>query len=121
MTKAEEAFDAHWGSQREAMLGADVGHLEELLADGFTLTHMTGYVQIKREWLDDIKTGPMRYHSIDDLELAVDPSVPMVTVRTLTDATIWGSRGVWKLQLKIFLAMEGGRLFASRTVASTWR
>jgi hypothetical protein len=35
----------------------------------------------------------MRYHFINDLEVAVDSSVPMAIVRTFTDATIWGSRG----------------------------
>jgi Domain of unknown function (DUF4440) len=117
VTKAEAAFGAHCGSQREAMLGADVGHLEELLADRFTLTHITGYVQTKRKWLDDIKTGQMRYHSIDDLELAVDLSVPMVTVRTLADATIWGSRAVWRLQLRIFLESDAKGVFGSGYLA----
>ncbi|MFE5621112.1 nuclear transport factor 2 family protein [Streptomyces virginiae] len=35
----------------DAMLEGDTATLDELLAEEFTLTHMTGYVQPKAEWL----------------------------------------------------------------------
>lgn len=39
-----------------------------ILADDFTLTHMTGYVQAKAEWLDAIETGQMQYHRMETIE-----------------------------------------------------
>jgi hypothetical protein len=49
-----------------------------------------------------------------------DTDEPVLTARTRTDATIWGGRGVWPLQLQIHFVHHGGRWVAARTVASTW-
>lgn len=119
----EAAVRANYESQREAMVTGDVHRLGGLLGDGFTLTHMTGYVQPRQEWLDEIATGSMRYHAMADVALTVsgNDSNPTVTVRTLTDATIWGMRHEWRLRLRIDFAQDGhGRWLATRTVASTW-
>ena len=106
----------------EAMVLKDAAELEGILADGYTLTHMTGYVQPKADWLRDIETDRMQYHSMDTVEVAVgrDGSVPVLTARTLTDATIWGGHGTWRLQLRSrFERHDDGWIF-TRTVASTW-
>jgi len=40
--------------------------LDELLDDGYTLTHMTGYRQSRAERLEQVNTGEMRYHDFQD-------------------------------------------------------
>jgi hypothetical protein len=40
-----------------AMVAGDTDALSALLADGFTLTHMTGYVQPATEWLTQMDEG----------------------------------------------------------------
>ncbi|MHA7207925.1 nuclear transport factor 2 family protein [Arthrobacter sp. MDT1-65] len=110
----------------EAMMGQDSHQLGELLAGDYSLTHMTGYLQPKTEWLDDISTGQMRYHDIVTVELDIDTpaddqnGAPVLTARTLTDATIWGGRGTWRLQLRSWFEPSGDDWVFSRTVASTW-
>lgn len=119
----EAAVRASYQAQHEAMVTGDVDALADQLADGFTLTHMTGYVQSRREWLEQVASGAMTYHSITDVALSldhVDTAEPVLTVRTRTDATIWGSRGTWPLQLRIHFVHDGTRWMAARTVASTW-
>ena len=126
MTDESKATAARrsWAAQREAMVEGDAESLGEELAPGFTLTHMTGYVQARHEWLREVASGSMAYHAIHDVEVSVDTSAedegPVLTVRTRTDATIWGSRATWPLQLEIHFADSDGRWIASRTVASTW-
>jgi Domain of unknown function (DUF4440) len=77
----------------EALVAGDLAALDSILADGFTLTHMTGYVQSKSEWLDAIETSQMQYHRMETVEATVstEGTVPGLTARTLTDATIWGT------------------------------
>ena len=106
----------------EAMVAGDVAELASILADEFTLTHMTGYVQSKSEWLDAIETGQMQYHRMETVEatLGTDPTVPELAARTLTDATIWGSRATWRLVLRSWFEPRGDRWIITRTVASTW-
>lgn len=109
----------------QAMVDRDVQMLEDILGDNFTLTHMTGYRQPKREWLDDISTRQMEYHDIATIDVSIDASTgadgsAVLTARTLTDATIWGGRGTWRLQLRSWFERSGDDWVFSRTVASTW-
>jgi hypothetical protein len=106
----------------EAMVAGDLAGLDAILADGFTLTHMTGYVQAKAEWLDAIETGQMQYHRMETVEatLSTEGAVPALTARTLTDATIWGSRATWRLTLRSWFEPHGDDWVIARTVASTW-
>jgi hypothetical protein len=106
----------------EAMVAGDLAELGTILADGFTLTHMTGYVQAKSEWLDAIETGEMQYHRMKTVEAthSTDGTVPVLTARTVTDATIWGARATWRLTLRSWFEPRGDGWVITRTIASTW-
>jgi ketosteroid isomerase-like protein len=114
---------ANYEGQRRGMVAGDADALGALLADDFTLVHMTGYRQPRAEWLADVRSGAMTYHSMEDVDVSVDVSgdAPVVTARTRTEATIWGTSGTWPLQLRISFAHEGSAWVAVGTVASTWR
>jgi uncharacterized protein DUF4440 len=114
---------ASYEGQRRAMVAGDAEALGALLAGDFTLVHMTGYPQPKAEWLADVRSGAMTYHSMEDVDVSVDVSgdAPVVTARTRTAATIWGASGTWPLQLRISFAHEGTAWVATGTVATTWR
>ena len=116
------AVRANYQAQRDAMLTADADALDVLLADGFTLTHMTGYQQTKTQWLADVRSGEMTYHTIQDIDTSIDLSgdAPVIDARTRTEATIWGSHGTWPLRLRIHLTHAGGSWLAAHTVATTW-
>ncbi|ANP73170.1 nuclear transport factor 2 family protein [Cryobacterium arcticum] len=109
-------------AQREAMVDADVSRLGSLLTEDFTLTHMTGYQQSRAEWLDDIATGQMTYHSIRNVDITpvVTAASVTLTARCHTHATIWGTEGTWPLQLRIDFVRTSVGWAAKRTVASTW-
>lgn len=105
-----------------AMVAGDLAELDSILANGFTLTHMTGYVQSRSEWLEAIESGEMQYHRMETVEaiLSRDGTVPALTARTLTDATIWHSRATWRLTLRSWFEPHGNGWVITRTVASTW-
>lgn len=104
------------------MLERDTAQLSNLLADDYTLTHMTGYVQPKAEWLAQIDSGQMRYHSARPHSVAVDidGDTAVLVGRDLVDATIWGSRGTWYLQLTTTYERHDDAWIAVRTVATTF-
>ena len=114
---------ANYERQRRAMVAGDADALGALLAGDFTLVHMTGYRQPKAEWLADVRSGAMTYHSMEDVEVSVDVSgdAPVVTARTRTAATIWDASGTWPLQLRISFSHDGTAWVAAGTAASTWR
>ena len=118
-----DAVLTSYGDQRRAMVAGDADALGALLASDFTLVHMTGYRQPRAEWLADVRSGAMTYHSMEDVDVSVEVSgdVPVVTARTRTAATIWGATGTWPLQLRISFAHDGTSWVATGTVATTWR
>ena len=113
-----EAHRALW----RGMLERDVDLLDGLLDDAYTLTHMTGYEQPKAEWLADVESGRMRYHSTRPPSTSVDVTGDRAVVvgRDVVDATIWGSRGTWNLQLTTTYQRHDGDWTALRTVATTY-
>ena len=118
----DEDITRNYLAQCDAMVGADVSELGSLLAPDFTLTHMTGYLQSRNEWLDDIVTGQMTYHSIRNVSIIpaiANESVALIG-RSHTHATLWGAEGTWPLQLSVEFARTPGGWIATRTVASTW-
>jgi hypothetical protein len=122
MTVTAEAIEALHEAMCEAMVAGNLTELDSILADGFTLTHMTGYVQSRSEWLEAIESGEMHYHRMETVEATsgTDATVPELTARTLTDATIWGSRATWRLTLRSWFEPRGDGWVITRTVASTW-
>lgn len=118
---AGQVVGAHRAMYR-GMLERDTAVLDELLADDYTLTHMTGYEQPKREWLAQIDSGRMRYHSAQphDTAVEVDGDTAVLVGRDVVDATIWGSRGTWNLQLTTTYQRCGDAWIAVRTVAATF-
>ena len=111
-----------WESLREAMELGDVSGLEALLADEYTLTQPTGTVLTKRRWLADLDADRIRYHRIEDVEVAVAGAgpAPVVTVRTITEATTDGFSSRWPLQLRTSYRPGGGSWLATGTVVTTW-
>lgn len=119
---SDKLMGALYETMCDAMVAGDIAGLDSVLAEEFTLTHMTGYVQSKAEWLDAIETGQMQYHRMETVEATPSPegTTPGLTARTLTDATIWGSRATWRLTLRSWFEPRDEEWVIARTVASTW-
>ncbi|MER5220614.1 nuclear transport factor 2 family protein [Streptomyces flaveus] len=118
-TPRDEVLDA-FRAQLRALTDGDTDALDDLLADGSTLTHMTGYVQPKQEWLAQIREGRFDYHSIVDLDVEVDGDTARMVGRTVTDATVYGTRADWRLQLTVDYAYENDAWIVVGSAASTW-
>jgi hypothetical protein len=105
-----------------AMLAARTDRLCVLLADQYTLTHMTGRVQSKTEWLKAIESGAMRYHAAEEksVTVAVTGDTALLVGRSVVTATIFGSHGTWNLQLTTSYARRDGKWLALRTAATTF-
>jgi len=104
------------------MVGRDIGLLDGLLDVGYTLTHMTGYQQSRSEWLAQVSSGEMRYHDAQERSVAVQVTgdTAVLVGRSIVNATIWGSRGTWPLQLTTNYQLVNGGWIALSTVATTF-
>ncbi len=93
-----------------------------MLDDAFTLTHITGYVQPKAEWLAEIRAGRFTYHAIRQHDLTVAPTGDTVRLvgGIITDATVYGHRADWRLTLSRDYRRNGDSWLALRAIATTW-
>lgn len=112
----------NYRAQLRAMVDGDTDVLGGLLTEDFTLTHMTGYLQAKQEWLAQMRAGQFVYHDAQekDVTLDVDGDTARLVGRIVTDAAVYGSRANWPLQLTMDFIRAGGRWLASRSEATTW-
>lgn len=124
MTKDEEQIVQLYRAENEAMVKKDISRLDMILGDRMTLTHMTGYVQPKLEWIDQIQNEEMQYleskeEAIKDIR--VEEIWGQLTGQNLVTAKIWGgSKNVWPLQMKMYFEKNNGRWVISKQVASTY-
>jgi hypothetical protein len=105
-----------------AAMAGDTARVSELLDDSYTLTHITGYVQPKEEWLAAITSGEMQYHAIKEDSVTVDVTGDKAVLvgRSKVTATINGSRGTWNLQSTTTYARKNGKWIATKAVATTY-
>ena len=96
--------------------------LDELLAPDFVAVHISGYEQTKAEWLDQIRSGQMRYHGFEDVTatVTIDGDSAVAVTRNLVDATIYGSRATWPLESTTTYVRDGGTWKAQHSRATTY-
>ena len=68
---AEAAVLKREEARLQAMVKADLAALEDILADDLSYVHSSGSVDSKREFVDAIRTGRLKYKSYDRKEAAV--------------------------------------------------
>ncbi|MEV4130585.1 nuclear transport factor 2 family protein [Dactylosporangium sp. NPDC049742] len=120
--RVEDDVIRAYRAQLDAMAGGDTDALDVLLDAGFTLTHITGYRQPKAEWLTQMRAGQFVYHGIEErsIEVAVAGNNARLVGRIVTDATVYGTRAQWPLQLVLDYARTGESWIALRSIATTW-
>ncbi len=106
----------------DLMIARNSKEINTLLADDFTLTHITGRVQSKAEWLKEIEQETMKYYGYEEVSVSVkmDGNRAVLTGRNRLDARIWGSRNTWNLQQVMTLEKRNGKWVILNSVASTF-
>lgn len=106
----------------QLMIEKDTAGLNKILDTHFTLTHITGYVQSKEEWLAEIESERMKYYSYKEIKTTVklDGDQALFVGQNLLDARIWGTRNNWRLQQTIQLEKRSGKWIILKSVAVTF-
>lgn len=107
----------------QAMATADVDQLDQLLAPSFTLTHMTGYVQPRSEWLAQIKSGQMHYFKSEEqhIEITATDGGWQLIGQSLVTASIHGSgRHPWPLNTVMPIKSVNGQLQIMQAIVTTY-
>lgn len=120
----KEAIVQLYRDENQAMVKKDINKLNEILADGMTLTHMTGYVQPKLEWIDQIQNEEMQYFASKEdaiKDIVIEGDKASLIGQNQVQAKIWGGgTNTWPLQMKMFYEMRDGKWIIVKQVASTY-
>ena len=102
------------------MIDTDIPSINNILDKEFTLTHITGYVQTKKEWLSEIENENMKYYSSNEVkhDIKISGSSAELIWQSIIDARIWGSRNSWRLQQKMKLKKINNAWVILSSVAS---
>jgi hypothetical protein len=106
----------------QLMIDRNTKELNKILDPDFTLTHITGYVQSKKEWLSEIESERMKYYSYKEVKTSVEikGNKASFTGQNVLDARIWGSRNNWRLQQTMKLENRDGKWIILNSVATTF-
>lgn len=120
----EEAIVQLYRDENKAMVTKNLDKLNEILADSMHLTHMTGYVQPKFEWIDQIQNGEMQYLSSKEdaiKEVQITGNQASLIGQNRVQAKIWGGGvNTWSLQMQMFYRKRNGKWMITDQVASTY-
>ncbi|MBX2897959.1 MAG: nuclear transport factor 2 family protein [Cyclobacteriaceae bacterium] len=122
MTNEENQIIAVTDSVIQYMIEKSLDGLRTILDKDFTLTHITGYVQSRKEWFSEIETEGMKYYSAKKTkhEIKINGNEAVSTFQHLLDARIWGSRNTWRLQQKMKLEKRNNQWIVINSIASTF-
>ncbi|QNA46728.1 nuclear transport factor 2 family protein [Lacibacter sediminis] len=106
----------------ELMIEKNIAAMNKIVDKNFTLTHITGYVQSKKEWFSEIETERMKYYSYKEVKTSVeiDGNKGTFVGQNILDARIWGSRNNWRLQQTMQLEKRNGKWIILKSVATTF-
>lgn len=123
MTDRDEIISLY-RQENEAMVNKDIVKLNEILASTMTLQHMTGYVQPKLEWIDQIQNGEMKYYSsIEESikDIVIDGDKASLVGQNKVKASVWGSGiATWPLEMKMEFVKNNGKWIITKQIASTY-
>lgn len=110
--------------ENEAMVAKNINRLNEILAPTMHLTHMTGYVQSKLEWIDQIQNEEMLYFaSIEDKikNVKIGENNASLVGQNQVRASVWGGGiNTWPLEMKMEFVKQNDKWIIASQKASTY-
>ena len=116
-------IEALYKQMYRAMVEKDTVTLDELHADEFVLTHMTGMRQSKTQYIRAIANGTLNYYSAEheQMDIRVSGNNATLTGRSRVSAAVFGGgRHTWRLQLTFHLVKRDGKWLFTDSKASTY-
>lgn len=84
----------------QAMTGADIDTMREIVSEDMTFTHMSGMTQNREEYFADIADGSLNYFTIGIANpvIEVDGDSASITFTSVLNANAYGARGTFRMK-----------------------
>ena len=108
--------------QVQGMIADDQELLKQVIAPDAQFIHVTGKVQSRDEWLEQIKRGRIHYYGSKEVlfQASVEGDKALVIMRNELDARIYGFRNVWQLQSRVELQKRNDQWLIIKSEASMY-
>ena len=125
VTPDEEACAQLYRDLCDASARKDEAGMAAVLADNYTLVHMTGMRQSKRAYIAAVLDGTLNYYACEhdaiDVEIAPDGATARIRGRSrVTAAVFGGGRHTWRLQQDLKAQKTDGAWLITESRASTY-
>ena len=123
MTDDREAIEELYREYWRCMIKKDVKSLRSMMADDYTLLHMTGTKQSVEAFLKGLLDGTFNYYSAehDSIEVTVAGDYATLIGKSRVMAAVYGGgKHSWRLRGDFTLRKEKGRWKLSSSSASTY-
>ena len=114
-----ELYRRYW----RCMIAKDAEGLRELMAEDYTLTHMTGVKQSAEVFLQGLLAGTFNYDSAehDSIEVTITGDSAVMTGKSRVLAAVYGGgKHSWRLRGDFTLRKENGAWRFTGSRASTY-
>ena len=93
-----------------AMVEKNRATLEKYYAPEMTFRHMSGKVQTRKEFFDDIVNGKLNYYKVitDSVSAKVNGDKATISYSHTLDALAYGARGAWPFKGTMYLEKRNG-------------
>ncbi|MDE7106421.1 MAG: nuclear transport factor 2 family protein [Anaeroplasmataceae bacterium] len=105
------------------MIEKDIEKLGSILDEGFTLTHMTGMIQNKKEYLEAIRSGILNYYFVSHDKIEIEDLKDYVRLSgksRVTAKVFGGDKHTWRLCQVLKLKNKNNHWVIQSAVASTY-
>lgn len=120
VAEIKKLYELYW----KLMIERDTEGLREIMTEDYHLYHMTGLMQSREEFLDQLAGGTFNYYSAVhdriDVEVISDTEAEMQGFSRVEAAVYGGSRNTWRLSGDFTLRREEGVWKLSSSRASTY-
>ena len=123
MTDDREAIEELYREYWRCMIKKDVKSLRSMMADDYTLLHMTGTKQSSEAILKGLLDGTFNYYSAkhDSIEVTVAGNRASIIGKSRVLAAVYGGgKHSWRLRGDFTLRKEEGRWKLNSSRASTY-
>ena len=110
LTKEEETILNRYKEMQQAMIDKDIDKLNDIVKDGMTFTHMSGKIQTREEYFEDIKTGALDYQSytIENPRVSIDGNEATLKAKVTLTANAYGAQGSYPFNVSAYFEKING-------------
>ncbi len=106
-----------------ASINKDVNKLNEILSDDYVLVHMTGLKQSKKDYINSVINGDLKYYDCihESIDVKINGSKASVIGKTKTLASPFGMNKLWwRLKQDLIVEKIDGKWVILYSKASTY-